>query len=310
MAGVRNAQLDLTKEQVKLQEGELELSHQLAFAVRDLETNYVLTQTAFNRRKAAEDQLQDGRGAVPGRHSGDRRGHPDPQRPLAGPAGVLAGRKRLLSGGGQLQQVDRRRYTTARVRCWSIMAYTWPRGRGLARRTSTPAAAPVPARLRRTSTTASRSRRSSAAGRSSRTRAARMQDGELFKGGELFQSGGGNKQGEPTAAPPKPEPIPAPSRDVPAEPGSPGPMPEPKPEPMTRRSPPPGRSGDDRRRQHGLSPRRANVGSRAGETSAKRELRRSRRCERLEAAGEPVEGCASGRPTGVACRLERCGKRQ
>ncbi len=57
LAAVRNAQLDLTKEQVKLQEAELELAHQLAFVVRDLETDFVLMQTAFNRRKAAEDQL-------------------------------------------------------------------------------------------------------------------------------------------------------------------------------------------------------------------------------------------------------------
>ncbi len=55
---MRNAQLDLTREQVKLQEDELELSHQLAYAVRDLETDYVLMDTAFNRRKAAEDQLK------------------------------------------------------------------------------------------------------------------------------------------------------------------------------------------------------------------------------------------------------------
>ena len=39
---MRNAQLDLTKEQVKLQEAELELAHQLAFVVRDLETDFVL----------------------------------------------------------------------------------------------------------------------------------------------------------------------------------------------------------------------------------------------------------------------------
>ena len=41
-----------------MQEGELELSHQLAFAVRDLETNYVLSQTAFNRRIAAQRQVE------------------------------------------------------------------------------------------------------------------------------------------------------------------------------------------------------------------------------------------------------------
>ena len=58
MAGVRNAQLELTKEQTKLQEGELELSHQLAYAIRDLETNHVLSQTNFNRRIAAVRQVE------------------------------------------------------------------------------------------------------------------------------------------------------------------------------------------------------------------------------------------------------------
>ena len=57
MAGVRNAQLELVKEQAKLQEGELELTHQLAFAIRDLETNHVLSQTDFNRRIAAQRQV-------------------------------------------------------------------------------------------------------------------------------------------------------------------------------------------------------------------------------------------------------------
>ena len=58
MSGVRNAQLWLTKEKVKLQEGELELSHQLAYAIRDLETNYVRSQTNFNRRIAAQRQVE------------------------------------------------------------------------------------------------------------------------------------------------------------------------------------------------------------------------------------------------------------
>lgn len=58
MAGVRNAQLAVAREQCKLQEGELELSHQLAYAVRDVETNHVLSQTNFNRRIAAERQVQ------------------------------------------------------------------------------------------------------------------------------------------------------------------------------------------------------------------------------------------------------------
>ena len=58
MAGVRNAELQLTKERAKLQEGELELSHQLAFAIRDLEANYVLSETNFNRRIAAQHEVE------------------------------------------------------------------------------------------------------------------------------------------------------------------------------------------------------------------------------------------------------------
>jgi len=58
LAGVRNAQLNLAKERMKLQEGELELSHQLAYAVREMETNHVLSQTTFNRRIAAQRQVE------------------------------------------------------------------------------------------------------------------------------------------------------------------------------------------------------------------------------------------------------------
>jgi hypothetical protein len=58
LAGVRNAQLGLAKEQCKLQEGELELSHQLSQALREVEANYVLSQTNFNRRIAAQQQVE------------------------------------------------------------------------------------------------------------------------------------------------------------------------------------------------------------------------------------------------------------
>ncbi|MBN1394246.1 MAG: TolC family protein [Pirellulales bacterium] len=57
MAGVRNAQLSLARERVRLQEAELELSHQLAYAIRELEANYVLSETNFNRRIAAQRQV-------------------------------------------------------------------------------------------------------------------------------------------------------------------------------------------------------------------------------------------------------------
>ncbi len=58
MAGVRNAQLQLAKERAKLQEGELELSHQLAYAIRDLDANHVLSETNFNRRIAAQREVE------------------------------------------------------------------------------------------------------------------------------------------------------------------------------------------------------------------------------------------------------------
>jgi hypothetical protein len=56
-AGVSNAQLLLAKKRAKLQEAELELSHQLAYAVRDMEAAQVLSETNFNRRIAAQRQV-------------------------------------------------------------------------------------------------------------------------------------------------------------------------------------------------------------------------------------------------------------
>ncbi len=58
MSGVRNAQLQLAKERAKLQEQELELSHQLSFAIRDMEASQVLSKTNFNRRIAAQRQVE------------------------------------------------------------------------------------------------------------------------------------------------------------------------------------------------------------------------------------------------------------
>ena len=58
MAGVRHAQLNLARERAVLQEQELEASHQLAYAVRELEAKYVLSQTNFNRRVAAQRQVE------------------------------------------------------------------------------------------------------------------------------------------------------------------------------------------------------------------------------------------------------------
>jgi len=58
MAAVRNAQLLLARERAKLQESELELSHQLAHDLRDLAMHYQRAQTNFNRRVAARDELK------------------------------------------------------------------------------------------------------------------------------------------------------------------------------------------------------------------------------------------------------------
>ncbi|MFZ5829547.1 MAG: TolC family protein [Planctomycetota bacterium] len=58
MAGVRNAELALARERARLQELELELSHQLGFALREVDSALVLTQTNFNRRVAARDEVQ------------------------------------------------------------------------------------------------------------------------------------------------------------------------------------------------------------------------------------------------------------
>jgi len=57
MAGVRHAQLSLARERSLLQEQELEVSHQLAQAIRELEGYYRVAQTAFTRLEAARHNV-------------------------------------------------------------------------------------------------------------------------------------------------------------------------------------------------------------------------------------------------------------
>lgn len=57
MAAVRNEQLWVARERAMLQDQELELSHQLSNAIRKLERFYTLSQTNFNRRIAAQKQV-------------------------------------------------------------------------------------------------------------------------------------------------------------------------------------------------------------------------------------------------------------
>ncbi|MDO4583927.1 MAG: TolC family protein [Planctomycetia bacterium] len=57
-SAVRNAELVLARNRALLQEQELEVTHKLGHAVRDLEDNYVLSQTYFNRRVAAQKEVE------------------------------------------------------------------------------------------------------------------------------------------------------------------------------------------------------------------------------------------------------------
>lgn len=58
LSGIRHHELLLARERAILQDLELEVSHQLGDAIRDIDNNYGLTQTNFNRRVAAEAEVQ------------------------------------------------------------------------------------------------------------------------------------------------------------------------------------------------------------------------------------------------------------
>ena len=58
LATVRHFQLQLARERARLQDEELEASHALVESVRNVDTNFALAQTNFNRRVAAERQVE------------------------------------------------------------------------------------------------------------------------------------------------------------------------------------------------------------------------------------------------------------
>jgi len=58
MAAVRNAQLEVARERTVLQEQELELSHQVAWVMRELDKDHTVSQTQFNRLAAAETEVK------------------------------------------------------------------------------------------------------------------------------------------------------------------------------------------------------------------------------------------------------------
>ncbi len=56
--GVLNAELALERERAKLRETELEVSSQLQYALRDMDTNLVVSETNFNRRLASQKVVE------------------------------------------------------------------------------------------------------------------------------------------------------------------------------------------------------------------------------------------------------------
>ena len=58
LATVRHHQLQLAKARAQMQDEELEVSHALVEAIRNIDTNFALAQTNFNRRVAAERQVE------------------------------------------------------------------------------------------------------------------------------------------------------------------------------------------------------------------------------------------------------------
>ncbi|MEN1678254.1 MAG: TolC family protein [Planctomycetota bacterium] len=68
LSTVRHHQLSLARDRALLRDLELEVSHQLGDALRDLDLNYGLTETNFNRRAAAEREVE----AVEAAYEADR----------------------------------------------------------------------------------------------------------------------------------------------------------------------------------------------------------------------------------------------
>src|SRR2546428_12637155 len=58
LSGIRHEELLHARERAILTGLELEISHQVGDAIRDIDNNYGLTQTNFNRRVAAEAEVQ------------------------------------------------------------------------------------------------------------------------------------------------------------------------------------------------------------------------------------------------------------
>lgn len=58
LAGVRHHQLLLAREKARMEDMELEVTHQLSDAIKDLDGNYILSQTHYNRYVAATKEVE------------------------------------------------------------------------------------------------------------------------------------------------------------------------------------------------------------------------------------------------------------
>ena len=93
-------QLALARERAKLQEKELEVSHQLTFAVRDMEANWCWRRPTTTAASAAQAEVEC-------RDAAYDTGKITLDVLLQAQRTLASGRERLLSGAGELQQVDR-----------------------------------------------------------------------------------------------------------------------------------------------------------------------------------------------------------
>ncbi len=149
LSTIRNQQLQLTRERCVLQDQELELSHQITDAVRNLDTQYRLMQTNFNVRVASQQEVAAIEVAstrpAPSRSTCSCRLSSGVRRP-----------KRLTTGRSSTTIGPSPKSTTSKARCWNTTTCIWRKARGPARPTSTLAAMPASATPASTSTTATR----------------------------------------------------------------------------------------------------------------------------------------------------------
>ncbi|MCU0959937.1 MAG: TolC family protein [Pirellulaceae bacterium] len=76
MAGVRNAELSLAREKARLEDMELNVSHLLTTAIQNLDFNYQVAQTHFNRWVATEQEVDSLLALVMGGASTSDKGNP------------------------------------------------------------------------------------------------------------------------------------------------------------------------------------------------------------------------------------------